>query len=436
MRVRPRLMAATTAFLTVPLAVATVGMSAASATPGGQATRAATASHAASATSAVVVTTARSEFGQVLVTGSGMSLYVFSGDDLPFSTSGPQLNCTALNKAPNGTPCTVAWPPLLATGQVIAKGGVRQKGLGTVTRNGVTQVTYFGHPLYGFILDKAPGQMNGEDVAAFNGMWYLDHTDGRPAVGVPTVQTEVSSLGIVLSSPTASGVRTQYLLTADAPNMTACTPAGGCTAFWPPLLTPGPRAMTGPGVGREDIGTIRRPDGTFQVTFHGHPLYFFAFDLGLFANAGLTNGEYLLDPAPVNGVWYTVLPNGTPNPGTTTVGSESVSGKDILSITAGLTHVTATLYAFSADTRATSQCIGKCAVIWPPVITATPSAVTGGANAALLGVIPRADGTFQVTYNGHPLYFFALGLNNGTSGAGITAFGGTFNTVTTAGSVG
>jgi len=97
---------------------------------------------ATAAAPAVVVTTTASRFGRVLVTGSGMSLYVFTGDNFPFSPkSAIQLPCTALNKAPNKLPCTTAWPPLLATGRLVARGGVRQAGLGTVTRNHVTQVT-------------------------------------------------------------------------------------------------------------------------------------------------------------------------------------------------------------------------------------------------------------------------------------------------------
>ena len=48
-----------------------------------------------------------------------------------------------------------------------------------------------------------------------------------------------------------------------------------------------------------------------------------------------------------------------------------------------------------------------CAAAWPPVqVTGTPTA-GNGANAALVATTSRSDGTKQVTYNGHPLYFFA-----------------------------
>ena len=417
------------ALLAVPFAVTAVAATA-------NASTAAPAQHK-SAAGSVIVTTEHTKFGTVLATGAGDSLYVFSGDGFGFSPTGtPQLACTALNTAPApaSTPCTTAWPPLLANGPLVAQGGVKQKGLSTVTRNGVTQVTYFGNPVYRFAGDPAAHDVNGEDVAAFDGTWYLVQTNGVRAVEVPTVNTEVSPNGIVLSSTTASGGRTLYQLTADTPKMSTCT--GQCAALWPPLLTSNGHAVAGTGVSRAGFGTVRRSDGTTQVTYEGHPVYFFAFDLGAGAPAGLTNGEYLLDPTPVDGAWYTVLPNGDPNPGTTTVGSEPSGGTNILQVTGGFTHVQATLYAFSADSSTMSKCTGQCAMIWPPVMTTTPAAVSGMANGALLGTIERANGTFQVTYNGHPLYFFAKALDSGTEGNNVTAFGGTFDIVNVSGAVG
>ena len=432
MRIRRTLLATATALVTVPFAVV-MATSAATAAP---ALPAALAAHAieTSAAGATVITTEPTQFGPVLVTGTGESLYTFSGDNFPFASTGLQLDCTALNVAPSGTPCTKAWPPLTAS-SVVAEGGVRQHELGTVTRNGVTQVTYFGKPLYGFVGDKAPNAVNGEDVAAFDGTWHLTRPDGRPAVATPTVTTEVSPNGIILSSPTASGTRTLYLLTSDTPRSSVCTAAGGCDALWPPLLTNG-RATAGTGASRGLIGTVRRSDGTLQVTYRDHPVYFFALDLGAGAAAGQTNGEHIEDPAPVDGLWYTLLPNGTPEPGTATIGSESSGGGNILSDAGAVNGVISTLYAFSADTSTQSHCAGQCARSWPPVLTQSVPVAAGAASGSLLGVIQRADGTFQVTYDGHPLYYFAHALDSGTQGNAVTAFGGTFNTVNVSGAVG
>jgi hypothetical protein len=55
-------------------------------------------------------------------------------------------------------------------------------------------------------------------------------------------------------------------------------------------------------------------------------------------------------------------------------------------------------------------------------------------NQAALGTIQRSDGTLQVTYNGHPLYLFALDFM-GISGQGIAAYGGTFNLLQASGAL-
>ena len=219
-----------------------------------------------------------------------------------------------------------------------------------------------------------------------------------------------------------------------------CAAPGACDALWPPLLT-GLTPKAGNGISKKLFGTFRRQDGTLQVTFNGHPMYFFAFDLGVTSPNGATNGEHILDPAPVNGVWYTTLPTGLPEPGTATIQSEMVTVKgasvNVLADAGAVNGLIATLYTFSTDTATTSTCNGLCAIFWPPVLTQTAPAAMGSVNGSLLGAIQRSDGTFQVTYNGHPLYYFALALTTGsTAGNGVMAFGGTFNTVNVSGAVG
>ena len=189
----------------------------------------------------------------------------------------------------------------------MARGGVRQAGLGTVTRDGVTQVTYFGSPLYTFVGDSAAGQFHGQDVAAFMGEFWLVSPSGRPDPGTATVQTEVSPNGIVLAAPTPGGTwRSLYQLTFDPPRTSTCT--GACTAVWPPLLTTRP-PRAAPGTSRRLLGVLRRPGGSLQVTYAGHPLYRFAYDLAAGAASGLTNGEDLLDPIQ-DGAWYTISTGG------------------------------------------------------------------------------------------------------------------------------
>jgi predicted lipoprotein with Yx(FWY)xxD motif len=93
-----------------------------------------------------------------------------------------------------------------------------------------------------------------------------------------------------------------------------------------------------------------------------------------------------------------------------------------------------TLYLFKGDSGTSSACSGACAVAWPPVRTGATPAVAGGANAALVGTIPRSDGARQVTYNGHPLYTFVKDHKPGdVNGQGLTAFGAAWFAVSPAG---
>ena len=93
-----------------------------------------------------------------------------------------------------------------------------------------------------------------------------------------------------------------------------------------------------------------------------------------------------------------------------------------------------TLYLFTRDSGGTSACAGACATAWPPVTTRGAPTATSGANASLLGTTKRADGSTQVTYNGHPLYRFVKDTSSGqTNGEGVVAFGGSWFAVTVTG---
>jgi predicted lipoprotein with Yx(FWY)xxD motif len=66
-----------------------------------------------------------------------------------------------------------------------------------------------------------------------------------------------------------------------------------------------------------------------------------------------------------------------------------------------------TLYLFTQDTADASACNDQCAENWPPLTTDGEGIASEGVDEALLGTITRDDGTTQVTYNGHPLYYYA-----------------------------
>ncbi len=106
---------------------------------------------------AVVDISQTPSLGSFLVDGKGMTLYLFTQDTPNTSTCYDS--------------CAAAWPPLLTDGAPTAGSGIDGSLLGTTTRkDGATQVTYHGWPLYYFVSDKAPGDSKGEGV---QNVWYV-----------------------------------------------------------------------------------------------------------------------------------------------------------------------------------------------------------------------------------------------------------------------
>src|SRR5580704_17857270 len=107
---------------------------------------------------------------------------------------------------------------------------------------------------------------------------------GSPASASATgtvITTEAGPAGAFL---TAGSGRAVYLWAKDGMNMSACS--GACAAAWPPVTATGKLTATG-GAKASDLGTITRSDGTKQVTYDGHPLYYFVGD----SAAGQANGQ-------------------------------------------------------------------------------------------------------------------------------------------------
>jgi predicted lipoprotein with Yx(FWY)xxD motif len=96
----------------------------------------------------------------------------------------------------------------------------------------------------------------------------------------------------------------------------------------------------------------------------------------------------------------------------TSVGTVLTDGKGI------------TVYLCEKDTGTKPTCYGACAAAWPPVLTTSTPEAAAGARAALLGTAKRTDGKMQVTYAGHPLYYFFQSTKPGqVNGQGVNAFG-------------
>lgn len=105
------------------------------------------------------------------------------------------------------------------------------------------------------------------------------------------VKIAPSTLGKVLVD--AQG-RTLYLFEADKGPISKCD--GACKTVWPPLAAAG-KPTAGAGVDAAKLGTIKRGDGSSEITYNGHPLYTFEGDTA----PGQTSGQGLDD---FGAEWY------------------------------------------------------------------------------------------------------------------------------------
>ena len=121
----------------------------------------------------------------------------------------------------------------------------------------------------------------------------------RAAAGAAVVDTKTGPLGTYLVDGTGKSL---YLFAIDTPTASKCS--GPCAQAWPPLTTTG-KPTAGAGVTASKLTTIMRSDGSTQVVYAGHPLYFFQGDTA----AGQTTGQGLSN---FGGLWWLVSPAGTP----------------------------------------------------------------------------------------------------------------------------
>ena len=83
-----------------------------------------------------------------------------------------------------------------------------------------------------------------------------------------------------------------------------------------------------------------------------------------------------------------------------------------------------TLYLFENDKSPTSTCNGACASVWPPLTSSGKPQPGSGISAGKLGVTTRSDGQSEVTYAGHPLYYYVSDTQPGqVAGEGLDQFG-------------
>ncbi|MFJ7159707.1 SCO0930 family lipoprotein [Streptomyces sp. NPDC101118] len=236
--------------------------------------------------------------GTVVADGKGWTLYRFDKD----SASPPKSACDG--------DCAKAWPPVPAA-DADATGSVDPALLGSVTRSdGTRQLTLGGWPVYRYAKDTAPGQAKGEGVG---GTWHALAPDGGKAAdgaeesgaedrGTDGVQLSVArdpALGKI--AVTGTGM-TLYRFDKDSawPMRLGCK--GACLEKWKPAPAVDPEKVEG--INGKLVGSVRRPDGSRQLTIDCWPVYWFTGD----KKAGDTNGHG------AQGLWWAVTDTGKKAP--------------------------------------------------------------------------------------------------------------------------
>jgi len=117
--------------------------------------------------------------------------------------------------------------------------------------------------------------------------------------GAARLTVRSSEYGKALFGPSGKVV---YVFGADRGSVSHCY--GVCASAWPPLLTKA-RPVAGPGIDAKLLGTTKRRDGTLQVTYNRHPLYYYVSD---------RIGKIMCQHARMHGgLWLIIKPNGRPN---------------------------------------------------------------------------------------------------------------------------
>ncbi len=234
--------------------------------------------------------------GSFLTDGKGNTLYLFLKDTKNTS------NCYDA--------CAAKWPPLASAATPVIGSGVNAALIGSTTRkDGSSQVTYNGWPLYYYAPDQQPGDTKGQGVGS---VWFVitptgdaftgggsssaasTGSSGAPAASVMIQLANNSTLGQFLADGKGN---TLYLFLKDTKNTSNCYDA--CATKWPPLISSAKPAL-GTGVNAALVGTTTRKDGSIQVTYNGWPLYYYAPD----QKPGDTKGQG------VGSVWYVLTSSG------------------------------------------------------------------------------------------------------------------------------
>ena len=229
-------------------------------------------------------------FGNVFTDGDGKTLYFFAIDATGDS------GCTG--------GCALTWPVYYA-GNETAPTGITATDMATITRaDGTKQTTFKGWPMYYYAGDTKKSDINGDGIG---GTWFVAKPDysvvfaNKQLVGLDgknymSDSKEGTALTTYMTDPNG---RTLYAFAPDKYNLNTFTkPDLSNNAVWPIFES---EILNVPSIIKKDFMVQITSIGKKQLTYKGHPLYYFGPD----AKRGDTKGVSV--PAP--GVWPVITLN-------------------------------------------------------------------------------------------------------------------------------
>jgi predicted lipoprotein with Yx(FWY)xxD motif len=147
----------------------------------------------------------------IVVTGAGRAVYTLTGD----TASHPK--CTKANG------CFSFWPPVtVASAKKLSKAAGIHGKLGVFHRNGFSQVTLAGHPLYRYAGDRQKDHATGEGINAFGGIWHVQGISGAGASTPPSGSSGTSTYTVPATNSTMPTSTTTTTSTTPTTTTTAC----------------------------------------------------------------------------------------------------------------------------------------------------------------------------------------------------------------------
>lgn len=218
-------------------------------------------------------------------------------------------------------------------------------------------------------------------------------SNGGGKANAPAKNLEVKSTKKLGDVVTDSKGWTLYRYDEDtaSPSQSNCN--GDCKKAWPPV--PAKDAKATAGIEKDQLGKVKRSDGSWQLTLGGWPVYRYAKD----SKPGETEGHG------ADGAWNALAPDGNKASARNAKQIKAVENPELGKILAD--GQGRTVYRFDKDSAwpMKSNCKGDCLKMWEPVKPVERDKVSG-VNPKLLTTYKRADGTKQLTIDCWPLYTF------------------------------